>query len=1671
MPMTAASAASSAAPPSTRPSPRAQSSRMKTNGASTSSGTPVPLPQQPAYQTAPLSSRKAQALDMTTVERRIPGVREAPKQMRPHGLQEAPTYTPTADQFKDPMEYIKSISEEGRKFGIVKIIPPEGWQPEFGVDTERFHFRTRRQELNSVEGGTRANLNYLDQLSKYHKQHGTSLNRFPSVDKRPLDLYRLKKAVEIRGGFHSVCKGKKWAEIGRDLGYSGKIMSSLSTSLKNSYQRYLQPYEEWVKSAKPGVQQQIEAEYGGPITPSPASSPMKRTPLEKTANSPLSSFGPDSPAMRASSALAASVDTPDRSDIDMINATPIKSSTPAGGSGGGFTAVNSAGGFTPVNSGFTPVNMNGTKREADSGLTPTTGSRMPENGFNSKMSTPELNGNGSSTPLKRNHSGQENGAELRDLGKEANGKSAEDINGDSGERRSKRLKKEPAPMVAGSHMTLHKPSSVLKVLGDRGHGKSGEKCEKCGRGDDMVNLLLCDGCDNGYHIYCLEPALKSVPDRDWYCDRCLVGTGEYGFADGEIYSLRQFQEKANNFRELYFQSRMPFDPVKGKARAVTEDDVEREFWRLVESVHETVEVEYGADIHSTTHGSGFPTIERHPTNPYSTDPWNLNILPLHPESLFRHIKSDVSGMTVPWLYVGMCFSTFCWHNEDHYTYSANYQHFGATKTWYGIPGEDADKFEDSMREAVPELFEQQPDLLFQLVTLLTPQHLQKCGVRVYALDQRAGQFVVTFPKAYHAGFNHGFNFNEAVNFAPSDWEPQGQEGVERYQQFRKAPVFSHDELLLTAAARDSTIKTAQWLAPALERVKEREFNERAMILEQLPEINQVVLADNEELSEDEYQCGVCKVYCYLSQVTCSCTSNVTCPTHFRDICDCEKNKLTLRLRLGNSDLEELVQRVRDKANMPNAWAAKLEKTMTDTPRPQLKVLKSLLTEGEKIPYYIPEIAPLKTFVDRAQEWVDEATPFVSRKQQNRRKNEKAWRKGSAKAAEMEEKEREHRNYDSILRLMVTAEELGFDCPEIEMLTERANAIREFQLQARHALATPGSLSTPNYEDLVELGKSFNVDLSETDLLEKIVKQLKWVDNARVMYSAPLTLHDVERLIVTGQDLGIPDTNEQIIHFKNQKEAGEMWESKAKELMSVEVVHFQQLEALSGQASQLPVSRETLAQIDQILNKQREAHRQIVALYEASRSPYFEARPKYKEVREVLDAITELHSKPTGTIDLEKEQKRHEDWMRKGKKLFGKANAPLHILQQHMSYVEGRNKHCFALEDRPRTPVEPSSREPSPDGKNSQNYGDSSRGRQREVFCICRQPEAGMMIECEVCHEWYHGKCLKIARGKVKEDDKYTCPICDYRVKIPRDAARPKLEDLIEWENEIPGLPFIPDELDCLRRIIDAASQFRAFVSTYTQSALGLTSAEVPTMRFYLRKIEGAEILLAHETNFFRAELHKWMPIAPEAPPPIEVSMSTRKPRPTKQQKLMAQMGIKNPDDLPAQYRTKAHSFKKKGDLGKPPPPIKPAPLPPGTPAQSDTGRDIFGQRYSVPKGSPTFSELLGGRGRMTSPVLVNNPGRGQTLDPALFNSASFHSQHHGVTSSPSESPQFATATNREVNNMFDQLTNHDSPDLYSKDGPAVSASGYDNMTTQSLDTTNDSSLDNSLADQFLEHDP
>jgi hypothetical protein len=93
------------------------------------------------------------------------------------------------------------------------------------------------------------------------------------------------------------------------------------------------------------------------------------------------------------------------------------------------------------------------------------------------------------------------------------------------------------------------------------------------------------------------------------------------------------------------------------------------------------------------------------------------------------------------------------------------------------------------------------------VTQFSPSLLKSEGVPVYRCVQNAGEFVLTFPRAYHAGFNCGFNCAEAVNVGPIDWLPIGQNAVELYREQARKITISHDKLLL-GTAREAI--RAQW---------------------------------------------------------------------------------------------------------------------------------------------------------------------------------------------------------------------------------------------------------------------------------------------------------------------------------------------------------------------------------------------------------------------------------------------------------------------------------------------------------------------------------------------------------------------------------------------------------------------------------------------------------------------------------------------------------------------------------------------------------------------------------------------------------------------------------------------------------------------------------------------
>ncbi|RHY32157.1 hypothetical protein DYB32_002807 [Aphanomyces invadans] len=45
-------------------------------------------------------------------------------------------------------------------------------------------------------------------------------------------------------------------------------------------------------------------------------------------------------------------------------------------------------------------------------------------------------------------------------------------------------------------------------------------CRLCAGDSNLSQIILCDCCDDEYHMYCLNPPLITVPDGDWFCPVC-----------------------------------------------------------------------------------------------------------------------------------------------------------------------------------------------------------------------------------------------------------------------------------------------------------------------------------------------------------------------------------------------------------------------------------------------------------------------------------------------------------------------------------------------------------------------------------------------------------------------------------------------------------------------------------------------------------------------------------------------------------------------------------------------------------------------------------------------------------------------------------------------------------------------------------------------------------------------------------------------------------------------------------------------------------------------------------------------------------------------------------------------------------------------------------------------
>ncbi|KAK4435996.1 putative lysine-specific demethylase ELF6 [Sesamum alatum] len=218
----------------------------------------------------------------------------------------------------------------------------------------------------------------------------------------------------------------------------------------------------------------------------------------------------------------------------------------------------------------------------------------------------------------------------------------------------------------------------------------------------------------------------------------------------------------------------------------------------------------------------------------SNCPWNLQVIARSPGSLTRFMPDDIPGVTSPMVYIGMLFSWFAWHVEDHELHSLNFLHMGSAKTWYSVPGDYAFNFEEAIRlhgfggnaDRLVAL-----SLLGEKTTVLSPEIIVASGIPCCRLVQNPGEFVVTFPRAYHIGFSHGFNCGEAANFGTPKWLTIAKEAAVRRAAMNYLPMLSHQQLLyLLTMSFISRIPRSLLPGVRSSRLRDRQKEERELLV-------------------------------------------------------------------------------------------------------------------------------------------------------------------------------------------------------------------------------------------------------------------------------------------------------------------------------------------------------------------------------------------------------------------------------------------------------------------------------------------------------------------------------------------------------------------------------------------------------------------------------------------------------------------------------------------------------------------------------------------------------------------------------------------------------------------------------------------------------------------------
>ncbi|XP_028035905.1 uncharacterized protein LOC114247211 isoform X1 [Bombyx mandarina] len=168
---------------------------------------------------------------------------------------DAPIYYPTLEEFKDPITYFEKIMATASKYGLCKVVAPEGFKPSCNTSDD-IRFKVSNQYIARMYSRWGPAQREICAIKAYSALQSVPFTRAPLLNCMELDLAKLYHLVQFNGGLKKVIEKKRWIRVAEQMRYCKNPQQVKKLDI--IYVKYLLPYHTLSHQERHDMLSQVE---------------------------------------------------------------------------------------------------------------------------------------------------------------------------------------------------------------------------------------------------------------------------------------------------------------------------------------------------------------------------------------------------------------------------------------------------------------------------------------------------------------------------------------------------------------------------------------------------------------------------------------------------------------------------------------------------------------------------------------------------------------------------------------------------------------------------------------------------------------------------------------------------------------------------------------------------------------------------------------------------------------------------------------------------------------------------------------------------------------------------------------------------------------------------------------------------------------------------------------------------------------------------------------------------------------------------------------------------------------------------------------------------------------------------------------------------------------------